>query len=187
MRQRRNAVPIAMRSAAARQVARHLLTRGLLSFGQRVAIYAPFDGEIDLAPLLLGAQHLRLRLFMPRIVNMRLRTMEFVELPYLNCASRHVRALDWLRGPQSNLHRRIDPRKLDVILIPIVAFDTSGWRLGFGAGFYDRKLAFKRRSFVPKPCLIGIGYDFQRVAPQPPSPWDVPLDAVVTDRSVYRM
>jgi 5-formyltetrahydrofolate cyclo-ligase len=186
MRQRRNTVPSADRRAVAREVARHLLRHGVFSCGQHVAIYAPFDGEIDLAPLLRHARRLKLRLYVPRIVNMRARTMEFVELPCEASYALAKRRLHWLHGRRINRHRRIDPRRLDVVLIPVVAFDVHGWRLGFGAGFYDRKLAFMRRPFVRKPRLVGIGYDFQRVPPQPQSPWDVPLHAIVTERGVHR-
>jgi 5-formyltetrahydrofolate cyclo-ligase len=73
-----------------------------------------------------------------------------------------------------------------VVLLPLVAFDMHGWRLGFGAGFYDRKLSFLRRKFCRKPLLIGVGYEFQRVPPQTPGAWDVLLDAVVTERGFQR-
>lgn len=187
MRNRRNAVPLATKRLAAQQVARQLLHRGFVSHGQRMAIYAPFDGEIELAPLLQHAERLKLRLYVPRIRNMRARRMDFVALPRGMSAARMARNLHWLRGWRSQAQPSIDPRRLDVILIPVVAFDAHGWRLGFGAGFYDRKLAFMRRRVAPKPLLVGIGYDFQRVPRQAPSSWDVPLHAIVTERAVYRV
>lgn len=187
MRQRRNGLPLAVRRDAAHRVARHLLHSGALSRGQHVAIYAPFDGEIDLSPFFRHAQRLRLRLYVPRIVDMRARKMEFIELPALAAHTGAYRSLHWLRGTRVAVQRRIDPRNLDAILIPVVAFDVRGWRLGFGAGFYDRKLAFMRRDFVRRPRLIGVGYDFQRVPPQPAGPWDVLLHVIVTERGVWRV
>jgi 5-formyltetrahydrofolate cyclo-ligase len=77
-------------------------------------------------------------------------------------------------------------RELDLILLPLVAFDESGQRLGMGGGFFDRSLAFLAwRQHWRKPHLIGLAYDFQKVAALPREPWDVPLDAVVTDQNVY--
>jgi 5-formyltetrahydrofolate cyclo-ligase len=70
--------------------------------------------------------------------------------------------------------------------MPVVAFDAHGWRLGFGAGFYDRKFGFLRHGFRRKPVLVGVGYEFQRLACQNPRPWDVLLDYVLTERGLQR-
>ena len=65
--------------------------------------------------------------------------------------------------------------------------ETHGNRLGMGGGYYDTSLAYLRtRRLFRKPKLIGVAYDFQRVAMLPSEPWDVPLDAVLTDRGLYR-
>jgi len=76
------------------------------------------------------------------------------------------------------------PRPLsvhDVVLAPLVAFDASGHRLGQGGGFYDRAMASRTG---PRPVMIGIAHAFQQVDSVPVEPWDVPLDAVVTEESV---
>lgn len=80
----------------------------------------------------------------------------------------------------------IPARQFDVVLLPLVAVDAQGWRLGSGAGYYDRyfkHLRIGRR--WRKPRLIGVGYDFQRVPVVEHAPWDVPVDAVITDRACY--
>ncbi|EQD39037.1 5-formyltetrahydrofolate cyclo-ligase [mine drainage metagenome] len=75
------------------------------------------------------------------------------------------------------------------MLLPLVAFDPYGRRIGSGGGYYDRTLAFRMESkparFLP-PLLIGVAYDCQRIDRIDPNPWDVPLDAVATDRCWYR-
>ena len=186
MRQQRKAIPESIRNATAHAIARHL-SRALLTKGQRIAVYAAFDGEIDLAPIVRLAKRAQCNVYAPRIVNMRARTMEFIELAtrdsYKATSGYKTNRFSILE-PRSNLQRRIDPRLLDVVLVPLVAFDAHGWRLGFGAGFYDRKFGFLRRRFRPKPLLIGVGYEFQRVPRQTPSPWDVLLNAVVTERGI---
>ena len=71
---------------------------------------------------------------------------------------------------------------MDVILLPLLAFDRQGHRLGTGGGWYDASLAFLRT--VPRPAaplLIGIGYAFQEVESIVTEPWDVDLDYVATD------
>jgi 5-formyltetrahydrofolate cyclo-ligase len=78
-------------------------------------------------------------------------------------------------------------RWLDLVFVPLVAFDATGTRLGLGAGFYDRALAWRhlRRSWRG-PRLIGLAYSFQQVPAIAQQPHDVHLDAVVTDRGVIR-
>ncbi len=70
---------------------------------------------------------------------------------------------------------------LDLVLMPLVAFDAQGNRLGMGGGYYDRSFAFlKQRSHWKKPFLMGVAYDFQEVDNLTNDPWDVPLDAILT-------
>ena len=69
---------------------------------------------------------------------------------------------------------------LEVIFLPLVAFDEKGNRLGMGAGFYDKTLAvLKRRSL-----LVGLAYECQRADSIPHDVWDVRLDYVVTEQGV---
>lgn len=71
---------------------------------------------------------------------------------------------------------------MDVILLPMLAFDRKGHRLGTGGGWYDSSLAFLGNEPRPaRPLLVGIGYAFQEVEAVPAEPWDVDLDYVATD------
>lgn len=71
---------------------------------------------------------------------------------------------------------------MDVILLPLLAFDRQGHRLGTGGGWYDTSLAFLGNGPRPaQPVLVGIGYAFQEVEAVPAEPWDVDLDYVATD------
>jgi 5,10-methenyltetrahydrofolate synthetase len=64
-----------------------------------------------------------------------------------------------------------------VLLVPLVAFDAAGYRLGYGGGFFDRTLANCR----PPPETIGIGFAFAEVATIHPETHDIPLDRIVTE------
>jgi 5-formyltetrahydrofolate cyclo-ligase len=88
---------------------------------------------------------------------------------------------------EPQLGGRIDPRDLDLVLTPLVAFDDRGVRLGVGRGYYDRAFKFLRhRSHWRRPKLLGVAYELQRVGPLTPSSWDVPLWGVVTETEVRR-
>lgn len=77
-------------------------------------------------------------------------------------------------------------RRLDLLLVPLVAFDEQCHRLGMGGGFYDRTLApLQRPRGWHKPRLIGLGYELQRVDKLQPQPWDVDLDAVCSEAGLY--
>ncbi len=72
----------------------------------------------------------------------------------------------------------------DIVIVPLVGFDKSGNRLGYGGGFYDRTLEQLR---AQRPLrAIGFSYAAQELAPLTPEPTDQPLDAIVTETGVIR-
>jgi 5-formyltetrahydrofolate cyclo-ligase len=73
----------------------------------------------------------------------------------------------------------------DVLLVPLLAFDRAGFRLGYGAGFYDRTLERLRRS--KSVTAIGIGFAGQEVDSVPRDQYDQPLDWLVTERFVLKI
>jgi len=70
----------------------------------------------------------------------------------------------------------------DIVLLPLVAFDAQGFRLGYGGGYFDRTLAM----LVPRPLAIGVGFELGRVADIRPQAHDIRLDAVVTEIGIVR-
>lgn len=65
----------------------------------------------------------------------------------------------------------------DLLLLPLVAFDAAGFRLGYGGGYFDRTLA----AMVPRPLAFGVGFELARAPSVCPQRHDIPLDAVVTE------
>lgn len=70
----------------------------------------------------------------------------------------------------------------DTVLLPMNGWDARGYRLGYGAGFFDRTLA----SIKVRPRVIGVTYELARMDTIHPQSWDIPADFVVTERGVYR-
>lgn len=70
----------------------------------------------------------------------------------------------------------------ELLLLPLVAFDARGFRLGYGGGYFDRTLA----AMVPRPLAVGVGYELGRVADTHPAAHDIALDALVTEAGVFR-
>lgn len=70
----------------------------------------------------------------------------------------------------------------EAVLLPMNGWDAQGYRLGYGAGFFDRTLA----SLPKRPIVIGISYEQARLDTIQPQSWDIPVDYLVTERGVYR-
>lgn len=68
------------------------------------------------------------------------------------------------------------------LLVPMNGWDARGFRLGYGAGFFDRTLA----ACAHRPLVIGVSYELARIDTIHPQDWDLPMDWVVTERGVYR-
>ena len=76
----------------------------------------------------------------------------------------------------------IEPSEVDLILVPAVACDYQGYRLGYGGGFYDRLLASPQWSSIP---TVGIIFDFAYLPQLPVEPWDRKLQAVCTEANIF--
>ena len=73
---------------------------------------------------------------------------------------------------------------LQLVLMPLLAFDDAGRRLGMGGGYYDRTFAFMQRIAQPVCHLIGVGFSDQQAACLPEDPWDIRLEAVLTEKGL---
>jgi 5-formyltetrahydrofolate cyclo-ligase len=177
----RNAFTPTERRKAARASLRLALRHGLLLRSQRIGFYLPQGGEFDVHPLLNQALWMHRACYLPMLPR-RGRVMQFGRV------GRNTRMTTNRYGIGEPVDARpLRARQLDLLLMPLVGFDSEGYRLGMGGGYYDATLAFMRhRRLWRKPRLIGIAYECQRVDSLPHDPWDMPLDAVLTERQLYR-
>jgi 5-formyltetrahydrofolate cyclo-ligase len=183
MRAQRRCLSAHQRAQAALRIARIAQRHLLLRPGKHVAVYIAHGSEVDLSPLIDRARQRGCILYLPAISDYRCSRMDFVRFD----ADAPLRANRYgIPEPERRNAARIPPRQLDLIFVPLVAFDANGWRLGSGAGFYDRALRHLRigRRWR-RPQLIGVGYELQRVPQLEPAPWDVPLDAAITQKNLY--
>ena len=175
---RRRALAPVARAHAAREVARHIGHTHWLGPGKRIGLYASMPQELGTAPLIALALARGCEVYVPRITNFRARRMQFV--PYSDAGRQHAFGM---HEPTSIGF--LGARWLDTIFCAGVGFDRRGARLGHGAGFYDRALAFRnvRRSWRG-PRLVGVAYSFQVVPQIPVTATDVFMDLIVTDRGI---
>ena len=164
-------------------VARRLTALPQFSRSCSVALYFSVDGEVDTTPLLSLLQDRGKHSYYPALHIRPVPLLWFIEY-------RHGESLIKNRfgipEPSIRLRQPIKPWALDLVIVPLVAFDARCNRLGMGGGYYDRTFAYLgRRMFWRKPLLIGVAHECQKVERLEREPWDVPLDAVVTERRVY--
>ncbi len=146
----------------------------------KVGAYIATQGEISLNPWIASAQ--RQHIFVPKLYEPLEPRLRFAALNGNTC---------WVKNrfnilePAAHWGQTLHPRLLDIVLMPLVAFDRQGYRLGMGGGYYDRSLAFRcaRRSWQ-RPELVGVAHSCQQHPALPHQPWDVPLDAIITEREI---
>ncbi len=154
--------------------------KGLPSFqrAQYIALYLPTDNEVNTWPIAHCAWRMRKRIFAP-IVRKR-GNLRFCEL---TTDSKLVYNKYGIAEPSDGVF--IDPKQLDVVLVPLVAFDLEAHRLGWGSGYYDRAFAFANlRHLYSKPKLIGLGFACQQLPSIAHDTWDIPLFQIVTEANV---
>ncbi len=159
---RRNLAPD-VRHAAERAIRAHLRRLGIWKRGRRVSTFLSFGGEVDLRGTFSEAWRAGAQLFVPLITQRRTGRMSFVPITPTTAFG-----INWygIEEPSSGLEGQKFLREMDVVLVPTVAFDARGHRLGMGAGYYDRALQRRRdRSRAwRRPLLVGIAFGFQEVA-----------------------
>lgn len=179
IRERRRTLSGAQRQTAQQQAGRRLRRLSPLWRARSVAIYLAVDGEADPGTIAAGALTRGQRVYAPVLHG---ETLRFARLTDDTPLRRNRYGI-----LEPAIADCIDPRQLDVVLTPLVAFDDSGTRIGMGGGYYDRCFSFlKQRMRWIRPKLIGLAYEFQRLRTVSRSDWDVPLWAAVTEQSIYR-
>jgi 5-formyltetrahydrofolate cyclo-ligase len=161
-------------AAAAQALAGH----GMILLGERdfrtVAGYWPMRGEIDVCPLLLALAGGGRDVALPVVVA----PDQPLEFRRWRPGAALVTDRYGIAHPPSDAVM-IEP---DVLLVPLLAFDRRHYRLGYGAGYYDRTLAALRAR--KKILAIGVAYSAQQVAEVPVDGWDEALDLVLTEHGV---
>lgn len=170
----RDRLPHAERAAMSASIIGRLLAMGELRDARTVMAFWPFGSEVDILPLLERLEAAGKQVVLPRIEDREVAPFAYVAGDPLTETS--FGAKEPLSG------RRLDPSELDVVVVPGVAFDRDGGRLGYGAGFYDRLLARVRDDTL----AVAVAFGMQVVDRVPTGATDRRVDVVVTEWEVIR-
>lgn len=170
---RRAALDDSTRRAAARRALLHLVGALPLQSDSIVAAFWPLPAELDTRPLFEALAALGVVTALPRVV-----------------AKGAPLAFHRFRPGDALLEagmRVFEPAATapavcpTIVVVPLVAFDAQGFRLGYGGGFYDRTLG----ALGPDVVAIGLAFELQRARALPHEATDVPLSTIVTETGVH--
>jgi 5-formyltetrahydrofolate cyclo-ligase len=172
MRQKRKTLSHTMQGILGRQLKEQVKQNNLLHLQQHIACFLSFDHEILTQPLIEMIWALKKNCYLPQIHPKQ--ALSFVLYNSQSCLQKNSYLIDEpINSPSIALNQ------LDLVFMPLVAFDKQGYRLGMGGGFYDTtfKRLYKKKH---RPQLIGLAHDCQEVERLICDEWDIPLDAICT-------
>ena len=181
IRQQRRSLPYRETAACAEQLALQARKHPAIMRSQRIAAYIANDGEIDPLPLLDYLWSSGKQVYLPVLVQFSRQKLWFARFN-----RNDMLAPNRFGIPEPVKRDLIKPCALELVLTPLVAFDSCGHRIGMGGGFYDRTFAFlHKRKHWCRPVMIGLAYELQKQTRIEPNKWDVPLHAVATEAQLY--
>ena len=182
IRNKRRALTTAQQQSASENLAALISQQNFFLRAKRIGIYLANDGEIDPSLLMGIALNAKKSCYLPIIHPLQFNRLYFGQ--YREGAQLKSNRFGILE-PQFNATTIAPLWTLDLIFLPLVAFDRSGSRIGMGGGFYDRTLAAFANQ-PRKPSLIGLAHSCQEVDSISQQSWDIPLDQIITDREIIR-
>ncbi len=145
---------------------------------KKIAVYLARDGELDLSFLINELWQQNIFTFLP-VIDSANDTLKFAEYSSTTSMQKNYYGID---EPATDFFTPL--QSFDIVLLPLVAFNRDGARLGMGKGYYDKALAFKSKK-ITSPLLIGVAYACQESGDLMADSWDILLDGVLTERELF--
>ena len=167
------------RQEASNKIAEKLFATALFRRSNNIACYVSMETEVSTWPIIERAWQQNKRIFAPiteKNFVMQFRQFDDESELFTNSFG--------LREPRHGRPARID--EFELVIVPLVAFDSHRNRIGMGGGYYDRALSFfADNTEITKPALIGLAFDCQKVEVILPNPWDIRLFQVYTETTEF--
>jgi 5-formyltetrahydrofolate cyclo-ligase len=177
LQQQRKTLAITQQTAYSQQICQYVSQADCFKKAQHIAFYTPVNGEANPLPL---QQITDKSYYLPVLSVQKKHHLIFVKINKKTQYNNNIYAIP---EPIYTAEDIISIKKLDVVIMPLVAVDKSGNRMGMGGGYYDRSFAFKQTSPADSPQLLGFAYDFQLVDKLATNTWDIPLDFIATNNT----
>lgn len=172
IRHRRRQLGMGAQCRSARKLANRIRQLDVYRNSNAIALYLASDGEISCQFLLSQAWKDGKKCYLPVIAPGPIPAMRFIQYTPVTPL-----VMNRYKIPEPKSGAVLKAQGLDLVITPLVAFDSQSNRIGMGGGYYDRTFAFRGKS--PRPVLLGVAHRLQKVNSIKPQPWDVSLDRVV--------
>lgn len=183
IRSLRNTMSIAEKQTKSAQITNNIINSTPFQKCHSFALFLSNDSEPDLSALIAYSWAMGKKCYLPvigRKFESRLNFQRYEpDSPMvINCYG--------ISEPEENHSTRLTKTwSLDLVLMPLVAFDDKGNRIGMGGGYYDKTFHYRRyRSVWHKPPLMGVAYDTQQIPKIKAENWDIPLDYIATNTEI---
>jgi 5-formyltetrahydrofolate cyclo-ligase len=173
----RNQLSPAYREKCSQAINRMLTTTSFFQQAEIILFYMAFQSEVDVSVAMQVAWGRGKRVVLPK-VELADRMLSCFEI---RGGEECVVGEYGIREPLAQVGRRVKPDEIDLVVVPGVAFDRLGYRLGYGAGYYDR---FSARSSTSQ-VKVGVAYPEQVVETVYPEAHDVAMHALITVNNGY--
>jgi 5-formyltetrahydrofolate cyclo-ligase len=180
IRQKRKNQTEAYRYQASKQIAEQLMHWLSFQSQRQVAVFLAMSEEINTDFVIDKLRENACTVYLPIVHPYRSGLLFFQKY---HASTYLVKNQIGVREPAFNPYEIIAPWELDVVLVPLVAFDKARHRLGMGGGFYDQTFAFTRYHHELK--LYGLAFECQKLEHCPYESWDLALDGIITERTIY--
>ena len=143
---------------------------------ENIFIYISYASEINTKEIINKALKDNKKIYVPR-TEFKTRNMDAVRITSLDNL---VESAYGILEPSTEMPH-IDPNELDLIVVPGVAFDRNGGRMGYGAGFYDRYFKKINKENISKIVKLALAYEVQMLDKVPMNEQDVPVNYIITE------
>lgn len=174
-RHRRDTMPEPDRITASGLIANRVIRMPIFARSRLIACYLSTGNEVDTSAIILRAWRMKKRIFVPDTRGSGQLTFREIR-PDSEFASGPFGIQEPIGGSV------LTPSAFDLVIVPVVAFDSDNYRIGMGGGYYDRTFSFLRhRKVFLRPKLVGVAFDCQKVDKIAPNPWDIRLFRIITE------
>jgi 5-formyltetrahydrofolate cyclo-ligase len=174
----RDSIPAELRKSKDRLIFEKVSELEEFRKAKTVMLFASFRTEVDTAQIIREALKNNKRVVLPRVETgikqlklYRIDSPEELEEGYMG-----------IPEPPREMEREVSPGELDFILVPGVAFDEKGGRLGYGGGYYDRLI----NMIKTRPDIVAVAYEEQIVDNVPAERHDIMAGKIITDKRIIK-